>query len=67
MHSGCATKYLNSYLCLFISVFVIEHRCFFPREGFAIDTKVALVVETLVKSIEKTAIKDFIKAFQNFE
>jgi len=45
----------------------MKHRCSFPRKGFAIETKVALVVKTLVKSIEKTAIKDFIKAFQNLK
>lgn len=66
-HSGYATKYLNSYLCLFIIIFVMKHGCSFPRKGFAIETKIALVVKTLIKSIKKTAIKDFIKALQNLK
>ena len=45
----------------------MKHWCPFPWEGFAIETKVTLVIKTLIKSIKKTAIEDFVKALQNLK
>ena len=46
---------------------VQKSRYFFPRKRSTILTKVSFTIKTLIESIKKTAIKYFIKAFQEFK
>lgn len=46
---------------------MIKNCSTFPREGSAVLSKVALAIEALIESIEETAIKNFVEAFEEFE